>query len=265
MRARRIAGDLGILLALLWSSGVLALSPVGEGPGGLERRSERGESSCGSCHLAGREVTPGNARELRATQERLCGRCHRGAVEASHPTGFVPGRPLPREFPLDWKGEVTCSTCHDPHEAVPGRLRAALRGRAFCLACHPAGFFDGMPEGGLSLTASGHIDARTTRLSEIDAYSMRCVVCHENRASAFGDGIRGTYRASNGTGMRNHPIGAPTRTRASLRRPVENAEGGMLVPDGKVSCLSCHRAYTRDHGALVRRDIKLCTHCHEDK
>jgi predicted CXXCH cytochrome family protein len=85
------------------------------------------------------------------------------------------------------------------------------------------------------------------------------------RASLPGDGVRGIYRASNGTGMRNHPIGAPARTRASLRGLAESSEGGMLVPGGKVSCLSCHRAYTRDHGALVRKDIKLCTHCHEDK
>jgi predicted CXXCH cytochrome family protein len=210
-------------------------------------------------------VTPENARKLTTTQERLCGRCHRGAVEASHPTGFAPGRPLPPEFPLDWKGEVTCSTCHDLHEAVPGRLQAALRGGAFCRSCHPAGFFDDVPDGGLSLTASGHIDARTARPSEVDAYSMRCVVCHDERASLPGDGNRAPYSASNGTGMRNHPIGAPAGTRANLRHPAESSEGGIPVPGGKVSCLSCHRAYTRDHGALVRRDVKLCTHCHEDK
>jgi predicted CXXCH cytochrome family protein len=224
-------------------------------------------SRCESCHLAGSDVTPETARRLTTTQERMCGRCHEGGVEASHPTGFVPERPLPAAFPLDWKGEVTCSTCHDIHEPAPGRLRVAKRGPGFCLSCHDAEFFESMPEAGVSLMASGHLDARSEpmQIGQIDPYSMQCVQCHEDRMSLPGDGIRGTFSASNGTGMRNHPIGAMVRVQVGGREARGGRDGEVLVPGGKVSCLSCHRGYSRQHGAMVTDDPPLCLRCHVDK
>jgi predicted CXXCH cytochrome family protein len=220
-------------------------------------------SRCESCHLAGSDVTPETARRLTTTQERMCGRCHEGGVEASHPTGFAPERPLPAAFPLDWKGEVTCSTCHDIHEAAPGRLRVAENGRAFCLSCHNAEFFESMPEAGLSLMASGHLDARTEPTSSIDPYSMQCIQCHEDRMSLPGDGIRGTFSVSNGTGMMNHPIGAMVGLRMGGRWGSGGSGGTVLLPGGKVSCVSCHRAYSRQHGALAEQEPALCLHCHD--
>jgi len=220
-------------------------------------------SRCESCHLAGSDVTPETAKELTMSQERMCGRCHLGGVEASHPTGFAPKRPLPAAFPLDWKGEVTCSTCHDVHEAVPGRLRVVEDRRAFCLSCHDSGFFEGMPEAGLSLMTSGHLDARTERATSIDPYSMHCIQCHEDWMSSLGDDIQGVIRASNATGMSNHPVGATVGLRMGGRWGLAGSGGKVLLPGGKVSCVSCHRAYSRQHGALAEREPALCFRCHD--
>lgn len=215
------------------------------------------EAPCARCHLDGKAVTAENAHRLTSSQESLCGSCHQGTVVASHPTGFPPNRPLPGEFPLDWKGEVTCSTCHAVHDEPSDEAQvAAGRGRALCLSCHPRAFFDDMADGGGSLLDSAHLAGRRhPRSSPVDAFSMQCVVCHETRLSLPGDGIRAAFTASNGTGMVNHPIGAPVD-----RTGLPN---GMLLPDGRVSCLSCHQGYSQEHGALLESDRGLCRDCHE--
>ena len=37
----------------------------------------------------------------------------------------------------------------------------------------------------------------------------------------------------------------------------------LLLPGGKVSCVSCHRPYSQRHGALVAQEPDLCFHCHD--
>jgi predicted CXXCH cytochrome family protein len=221
---------------------------------------------CETCHLAGRNVTPEDARKLTTTQERMCGRCHVGAVEASHPTGFTPNRPLPAEYPLDWKGQVTCSTCHDVHKPVSSRQSMARQDRTICGSCHAGALVAGTHEAGRALRVSGHVDARSRRPpSPIDAYSMRCIECHEERLSLAGDGIRAAYGASNGTGMMNHPIGSAYRWMVpnSGLHPASTLPEEVSLPGGRLSCISCHRPYSQKHGVLVAQDPVLCFHCHD--
>jgi predicted CXXCH cytochrome family protein len=222
------------------------------------------EATCARCHLAGDEVTPETARKLTMSQESLCGGCHQGAIEASHPTGIVPERTPPAAFPLDWKGEVTCSTCHEVHEGPFGGLRGTGESRELCLSCHDEAFFSAMPEAGESLMRSGHLDARARHPQQtFDAYSQRCIECHEAEASAPGS-ARVAFNGANGTGMPNHPIGSiyrPGRVGSDLR-PQDTLPADVLLPDGKVSCLSCHQGYSRQHGEPVRSDLGLCRHCH---
>ncbi len=71
---------------------------------------------CVSCHLAGQGTTKRNATQLIFSQEVLCGECHHGALEFNHPSGFRPVRALTADYPLDWKGDLTCSSCHDIHD-----------------------------------------------------------------------------------------------------------------------------------------------------
>lgn len=101
-------------------------------------------SECAGCHTAGRDTRPSTAAMLVNTQERLCVRCHANSMDKSHPSGFVPKdkKSISVRYPLDWRGYVTCSTCHEVHSDIPGRLRGNVRGRDMCLSCHSQGFFD---------------------------------------------------------------------------------------------------------------------------
>ncbi|MFQ5773642.1 MAG: cytochrome c3 family protein [Kiloniellaceae bacterium] len=252
------------LLLLLLQLGLAAWSPRATG---AAAQPEHPGQRCARCHLAGDDVRRENAHRLTTTQERMCGGCHRGAVEVSHPTGFTPHRPLPDEFPLDWKGQVTCSTCHEVHAGSPRHPEVARTGRALCTSCHPRSFFERMADAGRSIVRSGHLDARARRPARpIDPYSLQCIECHDGRISLPGDRIRAAFSASNGTGMVNHPIGQ-TYVRADVRRGLRHPAAlppEVLLPDGKVSCVSCHRGYSRRHGALVTRtQTALCLHCHD--
>ena len=227
------------------------------------------DSPCGNCHLAGESVTADNAHQLLGTQERLCGDCHADALRLSHASGFNPGRPLPAAYPVDWKGDVTCSTCHDVHNDRPGLLRGEARGREFCLACHGEGFFLAMVDGGRSLTESGHLAARRDEFGfDLDPATLRCLDCHSDKADAgpavdFAPG--GVLRhADHGI---NHPIGVPYARAISYGgyRPVAQLSPDIQLPQGRIGCISCHRGYTREHGALViaNRGSRLCFECHD--
>ena len=87
------------------------------------------------------EITRKNAGQLKASQERLCGVCHAAALKVIHPSGVPVSRELPGQFPLDWKGDLTCSTCHEVHGDEPGLMRVNERGIGFCTQCHTEDFF----------------------------------------------------------------------------------------------------------------------------
>lgn len=223
---------------------------------------------CADCHLAGVMTTPANAAEMPASQERLCGRCHRGAVEAAHPTGFTPARPVPAGFPLDERGRMTCTTCHTGHLGASGSLRTAQTGEAFCLSCHGRGMFDAMPDQGLSLFRSAHLDARAAPFSHsLDRYSLACALCHEEEVSFPGDHQISSLDPVNASRSANHPVGMDyaRASRGKGYRSPATLDPDILLVDGKVSCLSCHRAYTRQHGALVAAgdDRTFCMSCHD--
>lgn len=226
-------------------------------------------AACESCHLDPGDMAPEHATRLTSSQERLCGGCHSGAAEASHPIGFAPSRPLPPDFPLDARGEFACSTCHDVHNNAPGRLRGAAAGGDFCLACHEPSFFDQMPDGGVSLgssghLASGHLDARRAEPSSLDQYSLRCIDCHDDRLSLVNGGRRVSSTVPVFTGAANHPIGMSYTRLTGVRgyHPSFELPKEVLLPEGRVSCISCHAGYSQQHGALVRPTPRLCLDCH---
>jgi predicted CXXCH cytochrome family protein len=225
------------------------------------------DANCGQCHLAGSQVSDENAHRLLASQEKLCGRCHSNAIEVSHPSGVSPRSAVPDDYPLDWKGDMTCSTCHNVHTGGQGLLRGARRGPDLCMACHDASFFSAMADGGISVSRSGHLDASTRQFAErLDGYSRQCLTCHFEYESSQDVSIdrRGLLRHAGG-GV-SHPIGVEysAAARKGLYRQAGQLGEGVLLPDGKVACVSCHRGYAKEHGALVAsshgRD--LCMECH---
>ena len=223
------------------------------------------EMACNTCHLGPAEVEAGHGDKMVASQEQLCSGCHRGAIEASHPSGFSPKRPLPSEFPVDWKGDLTCSTCHDIHNDMPGHMRVAATGRELCLACHAPDFFDDMRDNGASMVLSGHVDASTDPIRVIDRYSLRCMVCHAEMAFVLGSDSNAANLSRHGNGSMNHSIGADYQLAAIYGgyRPAFQLAQEILLPNGKTSCVSCHLGYSREHGRLARPRADLCFECHD--
>jgi predicted CXXCH cytochrome family protein len=226
-------------------------------------------SECATCHLGGTEVNAAQAKKLVAAQEQLCVKCHQSAVKMSHPSGFAPQRALPAEYPLDWKGDLTCSTCHESHGSTAGLLRGTKRGKSFCLDCHEASFFSQMKDAGTSVVSSGHMPLRPATI-DVDAHSLHCLGCHTTGSYAGGGtvnvGKNGIVRHASGAAA--HPIGRVYRdvSRNGDYHPESQlAQKKILLSDGKISCISCHEVYKKEHGKLVITMDRsaLCFGCHD--
>ncbi|HEY0844615.1 MAG TPA: cytochrome c3 family protein [Noviherbaspirillum sp.] len=250
------------LLLGLAATAVLQASLPGAGKVHLQK------DDCAGCHLGGRDVTPQQAGMLVGSQEALCGKCHPAAIRVSHPSGFQPRNKPVGTYPLDWKGDLTCSTCHEVHGSRPALLRGNKAGRELCFACHETAFFQKMRDGGASLMV-GHLSrAADPGAALIDVYSRQCMECHGNA----GDPRLATRVDRNGISRHarsgvNHPVGVNYQKAAAFggyraRRAVEKK---LLLPDGMVSCVSCHGGYQKDHGKLLVpvAGSGLCYECHD--
>jgi predicted CXXCH cytochrome family protein len=227
------------------------------------------DAHCGTCHLADKDVSVDNASKLIASQEILCGKCHADSLKMSHPSGLTPTRALPSEYPADWKGDLTCSTCHEPHGAGKGLLRGEKRAKDMCLACHDASFFAAMKDSGVSIALSGHLNATRAELRamDLDPFSLECLGCHANSGELPQVTIGRNAVLRHASGVVNHPIGRSYRDAATVGgyRPERLLSKNVWLPGGKISCVSCHQGYSKDHGKLVTptRGSELCFECHD--
>lgn len=219
---------------------------------------------CVSCHLAGADTTASDAEKLIASQEQLCGRCHASALQMGHPSGFTPppGKIIPTGYPLDWKGEFTCSTCHKVHGSSPDKLRGAARGRSICFDCHRRAFFSNMRDGGASVVQSAHKSTPDTiKWQGVDSLSIQCMECHNTEINV----PRQLVHQS----LQGHSIGHDyaNAERYGGYRPAAWLPKKILLPSGMVGCVSCHEGYTKNHGQIVNTNngISLCYQCHEGK
>lgn len=226
------------------------------------------KEDCASCHLGGRNVTAQQAGMLVGSQENLCGKCHPAAIRVSHPSGIRPKIKPADAYPLDWKGDLTCSTCHEVHGNKPGLMRGARLGKELCIDCHDNDFFRKMRDGGASLMV-GHlsrgVDAGAPLL---DVYSRQCMECHGQNAEArISTSIDRNGIARHAGSRVNHPVGANYQKAVEFGgyRPRRVVEKKLLLPDGMVSCVSCHHGYLKDHGKLVVpiAQSRLCYECHD--
>lgn len=259
--AFRLALAIALLIAVA-AGGLLHATLSGSGQTHLQKE------ECGSCHLAGKNIAAGQAGMLIGSQEALCGKCHPTAIRVSHPSGFTPVNKPVDTYPLDWKGDLTCSTCHEVHGSSAGLMRGTKSGKEFCFACHEATFFRKMRDGGASLMV-GHlargVDAGAPLL---DVYSRQCMECHGQSADPrLVTTIDRKGVARHAGSKVNHPVGANYQKSAAFggylpRRVVEKK---LVLPDGMVSCVSCHQAYKKDHGKLVvsNAQSRLCYECHD--
>lgn len=230
-------------------------------------------ANCGNCHFnksperrKSRHRFTENHDDFttrQTNQERMCKECHTGVVEASHPTGINPGRSLPPRFPVNDRGELTCSTCHAIETNGTLRKEAGQSSQAFCESCHSASFFAGMADSGGSIMGSGHLSVDKRPLGTADNHSMQCMTCHMENASIAGTRTASIGFMMPGSGAANHSIGSLYRDFSMRRdyRPAGTLPSEILLPEGRVSCVSCHKVFSRKHGEqTVARN--LCTQCH---
>ena len=217
----------------------------------------------------------------------LASRLRMGPGVSNHPVGVVPSRAvsIPRDWLLAANGTVTCTTCHSALPSLDGRGGPQLRGtaqtdldsRAFCANCHRDESLRTSAALHWLAVPRAHImpesdDVGSSASGSIDRASAGCLECH--------DGVTATDAAYEtawnhdggylGDKARNHPIGvryphAGTRHVEVPLRPAALLPGTIRLPDGMVSCLSCHDLYGSDPKRLTVpiEGSRLCMTCHQ--
>ena len=201
----------------------------------------------------------------------------------NHPVDVVPSSAVtvPLGWPLSKGGAITCLTCH---KAIPTDQDPQLRDpdyrpdvpTAFCVNCHEPGDLSSGHNDHWRAGFSAHVQPHKTQNARnsgsIDAQTRACMSCHDGAsASESNNPTPETMgRSYAGDRRRDHPVGmdyrpekfvdgdVPLRPRATLPAEVQ-------LPEGKVSCVSCHNIYAdTDYMLTVPvRGSKLCLTCHD--
>lgn len=110
----------------------------------------------------------------------------------------------------------------------------------------------------------GHWLQAATLTDGLDQYSIECLLCHEESGETTQLGIGGDEP---GHVYVNHPIGAiyAAFEQSGSFRSQSLLMKKILLPSGKVSCVSCHDDNGKPHGRLVmvNRGSALCLECHQ--
>lgn len=205
---------------------------------------------------------------------------------ANHPVGVVPSNAVsvPADWPLDADGTLTCLTCHSKLPAKRGARNPQLRGAGgsgedgveFCATCHQPS--DNHHAAGMHWTAVrvAHVRPpdyrRETPANGLDAESRRCLGCHDGVSASESTNPTDTSPRGRWDMRRNHPVGVdypepgPGRSGASVR-PSQLLPQRVRLPEGKVSCVSCHDLYGTEHRRLSVpiEESELCLACHDNK
>ena len=219
---------------------------------------------------------------LRYERERIvCERCHSAPKKQSHPVEIVPMRPTPTGWPLDAKGRIMCSTCHESHAAndKAGARRHLLRGKAegarFCQECHQGASPGKIREWHMHVTQSAHDKVKASKPSsgKLDHLSTRCLECHDGTLASNVGAHTGKRGLSIGKAS-SHPVGVRypmvpgniiSGKRSSNLRGFSSVDKRIRLFDGKVGCGSCHNPYSKNEKFLVidPKGGRLCRSCHD--
>ncbi len=241
------------------------------------------KTDCADCHLRAPAQDEAGTNLFVADIETLCLRCHTEVkVTMSHPVGVKPTFKLPLDMPLDWKGEMTCTTCHRMHGDDDNRfffnnkfLRRNSTGKAFCLECHQNNFLSNRSMGHSVAQNAAHYTPRDSFAGEakIDESSASCLTCHDgslakDEGSAIIERTAGIWRHGGQSNRSSHPLGV-SYSRAHARkphayRPMAELPRTVRLPGGKVECVSCHNLYAKDECLLAvsNERSRLCLTCH---
>ena len=204
---------------------------------------------------------------------------------SNHPVRVVPTTAvsIPTGWPLDDRGAITCLTCHVEIPAGMGgsdpRLRRvesqeALPGR-FCATCH----HQSAPRNDRSVhrlaLGVAHVGSGSANLitgGPLDSHSLQCLSCHDGASATDSANMTpGTPQRGYLDGEHhNHPVGVryqrPSRAKdASPLHPASLLPRQVNLPDGKVSCISCHNLYAGSRYLLTVpiQGSRLCLTCHD--
>lgn len=229
--------------------------------------------------LVGRVPTLATAGAKRPLAETL----RFGPGVTNHPVHVVPSSAtrVPANWPLGVDGSITCLTCHrklprlnDGTELFLRSFDAALGdSSAFCLNCHQD--TGGRPSRTMHwmVTRLAHPKATTRRATRtggaVDYASRQCLGCHDGVNAPDALNTTGAS-APDGLGDRgrNHPIGVRyvggSRGRDGHLRPESLLPVTVRLPNGKVSCVSCHNLYAQAPNLLSVpiEGSALCFACH---
>lgn len=223
---------------------------------------------CQNCHLVQGEIDINNAYLLVNDQEELCKQCHEDSIRNSHPSGVIPTNPINLPFAVDWKSELTCSSCHFVHAEIGKMNRSDKSAKNYCLECHNDEFFEKMSDKGISLIGFGHLDASPEDdFTLIDRFSFQCLTCHSKLEGVLNIAYTNGGIMQHGGGGGSHPIGKVYKEAATYGgyKSFETVNPLIELPDGKIGCTSCHEGYSQYHGKLVIEMVgsQLCMECHD--
>ena len=222
----------------------------------------------------------------RDSDRRWMDKLRDGPGVVNHPVRIVPSSAvrIPKDWPLDGNGAITCTTCHAGLPDMRGGGKVRLRGdlsesadpQRFCSNCH---------SGNGQRTAAGmhwlafpraHLmpdgDQSSAGAGALDVESRRCMECHDGVTA--GESAYSTKwdrgHGSVGDKQRNHPVGvrypaAGVRRGESPLRPAALLPQAVRLPGGNVGCLSCHNLYGREPNRLTVpiEGSALCFTCHD--
>ena len=199
-----------------------------------------------------------------------CSTCHPFSDARSHVTGVRPTFALTAAYPLNEKGELTCSTCHDvmarPDEGSTS-VRGGLQGATFCRSCHAARAEDGSRLAHAVRTGAAHT-ARPVqnRAPRTRPASLDCEACHDGIIGEDGHWTAQQRIASGGRDL-GHPVGVDysgAQTRSTTLTGAPMLDPAIALEDGTVGCTSCHDALSKIPKQLVidNRGSALCLACH---
>lgn len=231
------------------------------------------EGKCAGCHVGLKDPSI-----LTKEVDHLCLECHPDNDKRSHPSGIVPVKALPEQFPLV-RGKMVCVTCHFSHhpkgetrDKVPGPylLRASSAGKVFCFQCHRGNFTSEEIDSHAIAFKRAHTKALPYDMRGIlDDNSRECLSCHDGTISSGSDyQVKGlNWEHKKNIGM-SHPISvdyveAYNRNPRRLH-PPENLDPAIVLINGKIGCESCHNHFSKNKKYLVMDNFRsrLCLSCH---
>ncbi|MBI1912220.1 MAG: cytochrome c3 family protein [Deltaproteobacteria bacterium] len=229
------------------------------------------EGKCLDCHLT--VPQPGETpRAFKKDISFMCYECHSSQKELSHPVDINPSMQVPASFPLNWKGDLTCISCHPAHNPGKGayHLRSSAGGQGFCMLCHND------LENDLHKVSMGTAHVVTSTSSKfvawelgnvLDELSIKCLSCHDAVSASDTRVDNVVFHDANQIGV-SHPIGvsyleAKRKYKGAYRR-VEELPSQIKLFGGGVGCGSCHNPYSKQHFDLVisNEGSALCLACH---